>query len=516
MCSRHETQQITYPMPGKNVLKFRKIHYQFEVPFVIYADFECFLEKNSIDQSYMHVPSGFYALTTSIFEEHDYKLHCYSGENVMNEFYSYMDGEEKRIRHILQQNKQMHELTAEQQLSHRASIICDTCGNEYTLRNPKTRHYCHVSGRYLGPVCELCNLQLKNRIRNNEFFVPCFFHNNSAYDSYLIIKNLHKKESKITVIPSNTEQFIGFQIDGMRYLDSYKFLPSSLDDLVKNLHNDGIERFKYTRRTFGDGDPMIFEKGVFPYELMTSRDVFQQTSLPPISEFYSKLKMEGISKEEYERAMRMWSTYGCKNMQDYHDLYLKLDVTLLADVVANFRRVGIEEYRIDPAHCWTLAGYTWECCLKMTKLELELITDPNVFLMFENAIRGGVSTISNRYSKANNKYLSDFDSSQPSSFIISMDVVNLYGYCMGFKLPCGNFRFVDEPYKFDFRTVDLEGEKGYLLEVDLTYPPELHDVHSDLPLAPEHITVTPHADVVRIQHGSDVSWTELPYSKFTR
>jgi len=86
----------------------------------------------------------------------------------------------------------------------------------------------------------------------------------------------------------------------------------------------------------------------------------------------------------------------------------------------------------------------------MTNLELQLITDPNIYLMFENAIRGGVSTVSNRYSKANNKYMSDYDSSQPSSYIMSLDVVNLYGYCMSIKLPCGNFRFIDKADKFDF------------------------------------------------------------------
>jgi len=83
-------------------------------------------------------------------------------------------------------------------------------------------------GIYIGPVCQSCNLQLKCRTWNNEFFVPCFFHNSSAYNLHLIIKYLHKKQSKITIIPSNTEQFIGFQIDGIRYLDSYKFLSSSL------------------------------------------------------------------------------------------------------------------------------------------------------------------------------------------------------------------------------------------------------------------------------------------------
>ena len=78
-----------------------------------------------------------------------------------------------------------------------------------------------------------------------------------------------------------------------------------------------------------------------------------------------------------------------QNMEDFHNVYVNLDVVLLADCMENFRRVGIEEYGINPAHCWTLAGYTWQCCLKMTNLELQLITDPNIYLMFENAIRGG-------------------------------------------------------------------------------------------------------------------------------
>jgi len=274
-------------------------------------------------------------------------------------------------------------------------------------------------------------------------------------------------------------------------LDSFKFLPSSLDDLVKNLHNDGIDHFKYTKHTFGDNDPNIFKKGIFPYEHLTNRDVFEQTSLPPRESFYSQLKMEGISEEQYERAQLMWNRYGCQNMQHYHDLYLTLDVKLLADVMENFRRVGLQEYGLNPAQCWTLAGYTWQCCLKMTKMQLQLITDPNIFLFFENAIRGGVSTVSNRYAKANNKYLNKFDSSQPSSYILSYDVVNLYGYCMLSKLPCGKFRFLDEPEKFDYRSVQVDGDTGYLLEVDFVYPTELHDVHSDLPLAPQHMKVTP-------------------------
>jgi len=90
-------------------------------------------------------------------------------------------------------------------------------------------------------------------------------------------------------------------------------------------------------------------------------------------------------------------------VEDFHNVYVKLDVVLLADCMENFPQVGIQEYGIDLAHCWRLAGYTWQCCLKMTNLELQLIADPNIYLMFENVIRGGVSTVRNRHSKANNK-----------------------------------------------------------------------------------------------------------------
>jgi len=76
------------------------------------------------------------------------------------------------------------------------------------------------------------------------------------------------------------------------------------------------------RRTFGDGDPNIFEKGVYLYEYMTSRDIFKQTSLPSMSEFYSKLKMDGITEDEYKRAQEIWDTYKCKNMQEFHDVYM--------------------------------------------------------------------------------------------------------------------------------------------------------------------------------------------------
>ena len=104
-----------------------------------------------------------------------------------------------------------------------------------------------------------------------------------------------------------------------------------------------------------------------------------------------------------------------KNLEDYHNLYNRFDVLLLADVYENFREICIKNYNLDPAHYYTTPGLAWDAALKVTKVELELLSDMDMLLMVEKGIRGGVSMISNRYGKANNKYMGDrFDDKEPS------------------------------------------------------------------------------------------------------
>jgi len=180
----------------------------------------------------------------------------------------------------------------------------------------------------------------------------------------------------------------------------------------------------------------------------------------------------------------MWRRYDCKTLKDYHDLYLTLDVTLLADVFENFRNMALREYKVGSSRiCLKL-------CTKMSKVELELITDPNKFLFIENSIRRGISTISHRYAKVNNKCMSDFDPNLSSQFHIYLDANNLYGYALSQPLPVGKFCFLDDPENFDVDAVDCDGANGYVMEVDLECPDNLHDVHNDYHLASEHMTVT--------------------------
>ena len=110
-----------------------------------------------------------------------------------------------------------------------------------------------------------------------------------------------------------------------------------------------------------------------------------------------------------------------KPVGDNHDLYLKCDVLLLADVFKNFREVCLTTYKLDPAHYYTSPGLSWDAMLKHTKVKLDLHTDIDMILMVEQGMRGGISMISNKYAKANNPYLEDYDITKPKSYITYLD-----------------------------------------------------------------------------------------------
>ena len=178
-------------------------------------------------------------------------------------------------------------------------------------------------------------------------------------------------------------------------------------------------------------------------------------------------------------------------MGEYQDYYLKTDVILLADIFENFRDVCLKNYKLDPAWYYTSPGLSWDALLKKTEIKLDLLSDVNMILFIEGGIRGGVSMISNRYGKANNKYMENYNPDEESKFITYLDANNLYGWGMSQKLPYKNFRWVDEKnlVGLDPTLLGAEDETGYILQVDLEYPKELHNSHNDYPLAPENITI---------------------------
>ena len=130
---------------------------------------------------------------------------------------------------------------------------------------------------------------------------------------------------------------------------------------------------------------------------MDTSEKLKETPLTPKEVFYYKLIEEGISDENYAHAQEVWKTFEMKNLEDYHNLYNRADVLLLADVFENFRDICIKNYNLDPAHYYTAPGFAWDATLELTEVKLELLSDPDMLLMVEKGIRGGVSMINNCY-----------------------------------------------------------------------------------------------------------------------
>ena len=237
---------------------------------------------------------------------------------------------------------------------------------------------------------------------------------------------------------------------------------------------------------------MLLRKGVYPYEYMDGWDKFNEKIIPSKKSFYSNLTLENITKTDYAHAKNVFKKFYINNLREYHGLYIRSDTLLLADVFENFRQSCLKNYELDPAHFVSLPGLAWQACLKKTNVELELLKNYDMFLMVEEGIRGGICHAIQRYAKANNKYMKDYDKKKKSSCIQYLDANNLYCKAMTEKLPVRGFRWMDDISKIDedfVKDYDKNDVKGYILDVDVDYPNKLKNLHSDLPFLPERMVI---------------------------
>ena len=194
--------------------------------------------------------------------------------------------------------------------------------------------------------------------------------------------------------------------------------------------------------------------------------------------------MDDIADVDYRHAKRVFKNLSYKNLGDYHDLYVQSDTLLLADIFENFRNMCIKVYELDPAHFLSVPGLSWQACLKKTEVKLELLTDVDMLLVVEKGIRGGICHAMHRYAKANNKYMKDYNKDEEESFLEYLDANNLYSWTMSEPLSVDGFDWIKDLSKKDedfIKNYEKDCDKGYILEVDVKYPKNLHDLHNDLP-----------------------------------
>ena len=163
---------------------------------------------------------------------------------------------------------------------------------------------------------------------------------------------------------------------------------------------------------------------------MDNWETFDEKLWPNKEAFYSNLNMEDIKDTDYTHANKVFKEFRIKHLGEYHDLYVQSETLLLADVFENFRNMYIKVYELDPAHFLTTPGLAWQACLEKAEVKLELLSDNDMLLMVEEGIRGGMCHAIHRYSKANNKYIKNYDGKEEPSYIQYLDANNLYGWAM--------------------------------------------------------------------------------------
>ena len=546
------------PTKDNNTIEYNQGEKSIKLSFVIYADLECLLEKISTCQNNpnesstteinKHTPSGYSLFTHYSFDKSKNKLDYYRGKDRMKKFCKDLRTHATKI--INYEKKKMIPLTIKEKIHYNEQEICYICKKEFDnndKKHYKIRDHCHYTGKYRGAAHNICNLRYKVPRE-----ISVVFHNGSIYDYHFIIKELVKEfDGNLECLGENTEKYITFsapikkKIENkdieitykIKFIDSYRFMSSSLLKLIDNLsegfHNNKcldcescldymktkneklilkcfnckqnyekdfskelIKRFTSTYE-FCNGNLnkfiLLLRKGVYPYDDMDNLERFDETLLPNKESFYSNLNMENIDDIDYRHGNNVFKIFKLKNLGEYHNLYVKSDTLLLADVFENFRNTCLKVYELDPAHFLSLPGLAWQACLKKTNIKLELLTDYDMLLMVEEGLRGGICHSIHRHAKANNKYMENYDENKESAYIQYLDANNLYGWAKSQKLPVNGFKWVEDTSRINeefIKNYNENNNKGYILELDVKYPKKLHNLHSDLPFLPKRMKKT--------------------------
>ena len=328
-CKDNESVRIEMPHK-KPIVEYSDGQFQFKVPFIMYADFESILEPISGPGNNpristarginVHVPSGWCIRSEFAYGKVKDPLKLYRGKDCVKKFCDHIIGEACHLYGSFPE-KPMEPSTKAQWKDYKKASSCHICLKPFREGKPKVRDHCHYSGIYRGVAHSPCNLQYK--IPSS---IPIVFHNLSGYDAHLFIKGLADSVSrgaKMGVIAKNKEDYITFSInvevnkyidkDGeerskeieLRYIDSFKFMSSSLYSLVNNLAHRNNKFFGF--EDYNESQyKLLIRKGIYPYEHMDNWDKFRETVLPPKEAFYNKLAMAGVTEEDYEHVNRVW------------------------------------------------------------------------------------------------------------------------------------------------------------------------------------------------------------------
>ena len=531
-------------------MKFRGYKQQQELPVIIVADFESYLVEQTVTgegntkKLQKHVPASYgYKVIVAEAYRHlscfrdlvNYPTIIQTADNLENdlakEFLEEVCALGDQIMGIILNTEEPLKWEAGEEELFKNATHCHICGGPFGEKI-KCADHDHLTGRYRGAAHDYCNLNFNLK----KSMVPILLHNYRSYDSKLILSGVGQVEEKwaktIKVLAQNSEQFKSMTIGGLQFLDSFQHLPCSLDTLAQNLLRDCFNeeraradypmekgdlfftcqkqlpwnefidkyislvtarlKFPTLSEEFPEDNKfsMLLKKGVFPYSWFNEPDKLTERTLPSIEEFKNDLTQTPCSLQCYEYAQMIWNIFAMRSFQEYMQLYLKVDVLLLADVIKNYRKVSLMNYKLDPLWFITAPSLSLNAALKKTKIRLQLLTDMEMFNFIQRSIRGGLSYIATRHATTDQEHVIKY-----------FDANNLYGYALSQSLPYGDFKWVDPatwkdfydngfwsalPFSRVFNHINM-CPTNYFLEVDAVFPDSIHEKMRDLPMLPEQI-----------------------------
>ena len=502
ICFSNKTQLITMPDVTKK-LEFEAHNKKFGHEFVGFADFEAVLkpddrksnancENCKIGGNVRNCNHATHVQNTQepicyalVFVDRNREVvfqRCQTAPNVMALFFDAVDDAKRLLLPRLQAAKESMIWTEEDDARYTYAQVCHVCEKPFNPTDSdfrKVRDHCHKTGKAIGACHQKCN-----RERRVKKYLLIYIHNFKGYDSHFIIKNAKKSDSRIRGLASNTQKFRTLKIDKIKFVDSLSLLNAGLAELVRDLGKDhsypilassGIYETRTQRQLLLEG------KGIFPYEYVSDFSVLSETRLPPIEKFYSLLREETVTTEEYYQAVTTFSIFECRDLADYTRLYCLLDTLLLAEVMFEFISEAYADFGLDATNYISIPQLSFDAMLKMTGVQLDYIPDKEMILCFERGIRGGVSYVNTRMVNVEKE----------GGVIVYLDFNNLYGWAQMQNLPVGNYRWLsqDELERLNYTELSDDSSTGYALEVDLEYPDEFRKQHTLMPLAPEHLDV---------------------------
>ena len=530
-----EDNITTIKTSNESHLSWKKHFHKNPLYFRIYADSEADNEKdnsiigNKTANIYKQNPilNGYHIVSEleDLLKSDYYKSPL--GYNNVDWFVDESIKLENKMAFYFKNTKKEIKMIQEDEEDCRNNNICRFC--EKFMESDKVRDHCHLTGKYRGPAHSKCNVNVTQKQSN---FIPFIFHNFSNYDCHMFFKKLvDRKKDKVDfeIIPKTNEEYISVTYGCIRFIDSYRFQSSSLDSLVKTVVDNSnktlgdlkkeiadndyilnivtdIGEYKRTIKDLkkdypdkifeleeallnymGENDLKILKTGfpdkwkyltkklAYPYEYFNSIEDYQK----PVDNlkkehFFSKLKNKCPDDEEIERTEEIIKIFDIKNGEELTEIYLKSDVLLLACVFGKFTKVSVNEFKINLLYCVSLPGYTWECGLKYTGINLQTLQDKDMILLLGNNIRGGISSVmGGRYVK-----------SDDNKKMLYIDAINIYGHSMSEPLPYDEIKIDNSVELEDILNTPDDIDIGYFIEADLIYPDNIKEKTKNFPFAP--------------------------------